>query len=111
MGSHKGKKLKDHERVRCYHNLRDKDKVVDLLKEYSEIKIVYKKGESASVVRAKFNGGKRFKKLWGRACFVCGDKGLMHRHHIIQLQHGGKNDKRNVIPICPQCHSKIHHWM
>tara|TARA_B100000749_G_scaffold257283_1_gene226519 strand:- start:980 stop:1393 length:414 start_codon:yes stop_codon:yes gene_type:complete len=104
-------KLPHGDRVRCYCGSRNKSKVLALLKEFAEIKIVYKKGMTASEVRAKFKKDKRLQRFWHRACFVCGEPDVTQRHHIIQIQNGGRNCKRNVIPICNKCHSRIHPWM
>ncbi len=42
-----------------------------------------------------------------RPCFACG-KRFDHRHHIIQIQHGGRNRKRNLVLLCRGCHSEVH---
>ena len=42
-----------------------------------------------------------------RPCFVCGNR-FNHRHHIIQIQHGGRNRKRNLVLLCRECHSLVH---
>jgi GTPase SAR1 family protein len=43
-------------------------------------------------------------------CFVC--LGQAHcRHHIIQLQHGGLNQKKNIVSLCSSCHAEIHPWL
>ncbi len=40
-------------------------------------------------------------------CFVCLEASV-HRHHIIQIQHGGVNTWRNQVPLCEPCHRKVH---
>jgi hypothetical protein len=45
-----------------------------------------------------------------RPCFVCFQI-TTHRHHIIQIQNGGSNEPENIIPICHECHCKVHPWM
>lgn len=100
-----------HSRVRCYHPERNKNEVIQLLKHYSNIEIKYKYArENTKSQRVKFNKNKKYKRLWGRACIVCGCP-ASHRHHIIQLQNGGRNHKLNIVAICPSCHKKIHDWL
>ena len=49
--------------------------------------------------------------LAGR-CFACGSQPKrLHIHHIIQVQHGGRNTEKNLVPICGKCHRAIHPWM
>lgn len=44
---------------------------------------------------------------WRQRCAVCRNK-AHHRHHIIQLQYGGRNIPQNIISLCRDCHKKIH---
>lgn len=53
--------------------------------------------------------GKKGQTLY-RICFVCG-KDAECRHHIIQLQHGGRNMHDNVVGLCNRCHAEIHPWL
>ena len=46
----------------------------------------------------------------GASCFACG-RPPQHRHHIIQIQHGGLNDPTNIVWLCRGCHERIHPWM
>ncbi len=48
--------------------------------------------------------------LTGEVCYICGEKAYC-MHHIVPLCHGGNNDDRNLIPICLDCHNKIHPFM
>lgn len=59
-------------------------------------------------LRKHFN--KNYKSMFTLDCFVCSRKS-QHRHHLIQLQYGGINSKLNRIPLCRNCHVKIHPWM
>jgi hypothetical protein len=43
-------------------------------------------------------------------CFVCKEIAFV-RHHIIQLQNGGVTRRKNIIPLCNYCHSRIHPWL
>jgi len=45
-------------------------------------------------------------------CFSCRTwSRRLYWHHVIELQHGGSNDRRNLIPICYRCHCVIHPWL
>lgn len=47
-----------------------------------------------------------------RNCSCCLRKNIdTITHHIIQIQNGGINIKKNLIEICRDCHSKIHPWL
>jgi HNH endonuclease len=95
-----------------YYNPRLKSKKfkLNLLREYSDR--VYKRlsKEALSGRREKFVSNKGMKKKFRYPCFVCGRKSE-ERHHIIELQNGGINSKKNVIPICHKCHCSIHPWL
>lgn len=41
------------------------------------------------------------------ACWVCGLIAEC-RHHVIQVQHGGRNIKRNIVNLCVSCHQSVH---
>lgn len=60
--------------------------------------------------------------IYGSSCFICGfnfeevygeiGKNYIHVHHIKPLNQIGKNykinPKKDLIPICPNCHAMIH---
>jgi len=48
--------------------------------------------------------------LNGVACSVC-YRAADVRHHLIQLQNGGRNKAKNLIPLCNQCHGEVHYWL
>jgi hypothetical protein len=82
------------------------------LKEYSQFIL-----ESPKETVEKRQDFDRLKKTLHRAnaeinkkCFVCLSQAHC-RHHIIQLQHGGMNHKKNIVSLCNFCHAKIHPWM
>jgi hypothetical protein len=60
-------------------------------------------------MRAEFEQVKHKIKLKGQ-CWVC-DAPAELRHHIIQLQHGGRNIERNIVLLCCSCHAEIHPWL
>lgn len=43
-------------------------------------------------------------------CFVCFAKSQI-RHHMIQLQNGGRNTFNNITNLCNNCHADIHPWL
>lgn len=32
-------------------------------------------------------------------------------HHVILVSKGGGNEDNNLVPVCKECHKKIHPWM
>jgi HNH endonuclease len=40
------------------------------------------------------------------ACYVC-SKEAKHRHHVVPLAKGGKNDLSNIVPLCIKCHAQL----
>jgi len=69
----------------------------------------------------KYDYGENWKELSelvkakaGYKCQKCGksfinNKIALHAHHIIPLSKGGRNCLSNLIAVCEECHSKIHH--
>jgi hypothetical protein len=41
-------------------------------------------------------------------CFICKEDRNIEIHHIIPIVDLGNNKYRNLIPICHECHMKIH---
>lgn len=86
---------------------------LQLLREMAEIVIPYKKQQTLTERREKYNEVKdeRFRKTRiGSSCWVCRGKPQV-RHHIIQLQNGGINSRKNIVPLCHGCHAEIHPWL
>jgi hypothetical protein len=54
---------------------------------------------------------KSWKRFTNAMCWVCHVAKATCRHHIIQVQHGGGNDNRNIVPLCDGCHAEVHPWM
>lgn len=83
---------------------------LSLLKEMAEI--VFYHPRTVVNLRAHFD---RIKKRWRKyktekGCFVCSSKATI-LHHIIQLQNGGNNSRRNIVGLCCKCHAEIHPWL
>lgn len=85
---------------------------LNALIELSNIKIYYKTQQTLIKRRNSFNKIKnwRHNPLTHKWCFVCLEKPDV-RHHIIQLQYGGINCKKNIVSLCNSCHSKVHPWL
>ena len=87
---------------------------IKLLIEYSNIVIRYNHQTSVKHRRNQFN--KKRETLsnpnsnMNKLCFACGERSNVP-HHIIQLQHGGLNSKKNITPLCHSCHAEIHPWL
>jgi len=85
---------------------------MEALKEMSLVVIPYQNQQSLNKRRDVFNEVKRklCRQKIGSACFVCSQPGF-NRHHIIQLQNGGINSRRNLVILCDSCHAEIHPWL
>lgn len=82
------------------------------LVEWSGVVIPYYKQLSLRTRRAEFDEAKaslHSMKRFGR-CFACGSSATC-RHHIVQLQNGGINSKKNIVSLCDPCHAEIHPWL
>lgn len=88
-----------------------KDKL-DEIKRMAGIKIPYKKQTARAHRREVFNEvkGTLCRQKIGSPCFVCGKSGFA-RHHLIQLQNGGINSRRNLLILCDPCHALVHPWL
>lgn len=47
-----------------------------------------------------------------KRCFGCfASAGRLYFHHIVEVQHGGSNAPRNLVPLCFACHQYLHPWL
>ena len=58
---------------------------------------------------------KKLKDKPGDVCVNCESSINIQYHHIVPLSLGGTNNIKNIVPLCEECHSKIHnqkniHW-
>lgn len=74
------------------------------LREYAEVQV--KTTRDYGRVR---RGTMGFEKAVGH-CFACGLRQAIVRHHVVQVQHGGRNRKRNLVHLCRECHAYVHRW-
>jgi len=67
-----------------------------------------------AVIRRQHESGARAGtiRLNKRCCFGCshGHCALYH-HHVIEIQNGGSNASRNIVPLCFDCHKRLHPWL
>jgi hypothetical protein len=41
-------------------------------------------------------------------CWLCEHATAKHRHHILPIENGGRNIKKNIVPLCVACHRSVH---
>ncbi len=100
-----------------------KESKIKILKTFARKKFIILPKEQLESRRIKFNkqlsnaNGTilRYKGMGGKIvivqCKVCETNDSYLRHHIIQLQHGGNNGRKNRIALCEVCHNEIHPWL
>ena len=49
---------------------------------------------------------KQVRRLYGKWCYICGDKLADTIDHVIPLSKGGTNDINNLRPACYECNWK-----
>lgn len=83
---------------------------IGALRRFVEIAIVRPADWDYAAIRgASQQIGKRIRAV---ECFGCRGAGrLFHRHHVIQVQHGGSNYIRNMVALCEACHADVHPWL
>ncbi len=92
----------------------DRADKLSALKRLATFVVSFKQQASVQNRRASFDESKGvMHKLWtrrNRVCFCCGSPATA-RHHIIQIQNGGMNCRRNLVSLCDGCHAEIHPWL
>lgn len=63
-------------------------------------------------IRASFNSHRTYSLPMSSnaRCYVCPGKATI-RHHVIPLANGGRNKRNNIVPLCHECHCKVHPHM
>lgn len=41
-------------------------------------------------------------------CYCCVKNIAVLRHHVIPLANGGRSKENNIVPLCKDCHEKVH---
>ena len=98
---------KNVERGKCLGKCCSRDKKMQWLTALASIVFDSTNFPDRQEQRRKFNNHWSIKGTSGGICFVCGGE-ARHRHHLIQIQHGGSNTQRNHVPLCKRCHSDVH---
>ena len=81
-----------------------------LLREMAELKYSTVKAKLQPLIRQEFDQNKhKWLKLKG-VCAVCMNQPNV-RHHIVQIQNGGLNNRKNLMLLCNPCHAEIHPWL
>lgn len=79
-----------------------------LLQQFAEVELLRPSEWDYYAVR---QGGPGLK-LTADGCFGCRkDDRKYYWHHVIQVQHGGSNAPRNLVPLCAWCHKRVHPWL
>lgn len=85
------------------------------LQELAGVVIEYHKQQPLNERREQFDEAKAklhsFKVRKFGMCWVCTYARATARHHIVQLQNGGINSRKNVVSLCDACHAEIHPWL
>ena len=57
-------------------------------------------------------GHSRIAKFLNLRCFLCeSTQKRLYFHHLLEVQNGGDNNPRNLVPLCFACHKSIHPWL
>ncbi len=92
----------------------DKATKLEALKRLAAFVVSFKRQSSIRYRRESFDESKGvMHKLWtrrNRVCFCCGSAATA-RHHIIQIQNGGMNCRKNIVSLCDGCHAEIHPFL
>lgn len=83
---------------------------IEALRWALNFKIKYKSGRSTQEVRRSFDKYSKNRYRNSGLCFACLARGYA-RHHIISIDNGGRNVKKNIVILCQQCHALLHPWM
>lgn len=81
---------------------------LDLLKQFAAVKVWREQGYRIVRLRSRAAAAERPLKGF---CKCCDGEPARVWHHVIQVQHGGRNKKSNQIALCARCHAAIHPWL
>jgi hypothetical protein len=82
---------------------------IDLLRQLADVAVKRPDDWSPLEIRREHEATARES---AQRCFCCrtGSRRL-YWHHIVAIQHGGDNNRRNLVAICLRCHAAVHPWM
>ena len=92
-------------RTMIYKHMADKDAVLSILRQATEI---VAPGKYGSIEYMKVRSDFRARPWQRHPCAACGVRQNLHLHHIITILNGGVNTKTNLISVCKDCHGSIH---
>jgi hypothetical protein len=79
-----------------------------LLQELAQV--VVERPDTWDIARVRRESGAV--KIPTEACFCCRHRDrAIDRHHIVQVHQGGSNASRNFVPLCRDCHARVHPHM
>lgn len=82
----------------------------EMLHLMGRVVLVRPAGWNPAAVRMRYNAGVR--PHFDAGCFWCQTRGRRrYCHHLIEIQHGGSNSWRNLVPLCFVCHQRLHPWL
>ncbi len=90
----------------------NKEHKIEALQKMAALVLEYRRQQPIEKRREVFDSVKKnlCRQKIGAPCFGCSHPGF-NRHHIIQLQNGGINSRRNLVILCDDCHAEIHPWL
>lgn len=93
-----------------YLAVRNDSDRIESLRKLAGVKLLQPRSDSYDAIRASI-WGVTFN-LRAEQCFACftGSRHL-YWHHVIQVQHGGSNNARNIVRLCHRCHTDVHPWL
>lgn len=100
---------------RCWGACGNRAKKLEMLRALAEIRVRGARSEEnqKAVPKRRHELRKNFNTYAGgfgtdHPCFLCGGPEWHHRHHMIQIQHGGGNRWYNIVRLCRTCHRAVH---
>jgi HNH endonuclease len=85
---------------------------LDLLQQLTVIIVARPPSWNRKEVRREHEAGNATIRLEKRCCFAC-QRGhqRLYFHHVLEVQNGGSNQARNLVPLCFTCHKVLHPWL
>lgn len=93
-----------------YDVLNGKEAIICKLIQYEKTVLFLRLLGDIDAMRKEFNQDKSKRLKPNDYCIACGEPAKL-RHHIIQLQHGGTNERENIVAVCHSCNHLIHPWL
>lgn len=97
-----------------FWSMRDSDSdPFALLRQVGAVKVRRPSTWDRKAIRREHETGVSPSKWYGeKRCFCCrtADRRL-YFHHVVEVQNGGSNARRNLVPLCFKCHQALHPWL